>query len=127
MPREAQLALGTAYPLQLGHPVSNVGTMEQNASTADNANPGKTQSQAMMRYNTLFTQMISMTIPSNTELEAGMIIKCVFPRITKEKEKDTDPEQSGLYMIKELCHHFDPSGSFTSLTLISDTFGSRPS
>ena len=105
--------------------ILDVGTMEQNASTADNANPGKTQSQAMMRYNTLFTQMISMTIPSNTELEAGMIIKCVFPRITKEKEKDTDPEQSGLYMIKELCHHFDPTGSFTSLTLISDTFGSR--
>ena len=107
--------------------ILDVGTMEQNASTADNANPGKTQSQAMMRYNTLFTQMISMTIPSNTELEAGMIIKCLFPRITKEKEKDTDPEQSGLYMIKELCHHFDPQGSFTSLTLISDTFGSRPS
>ena len=105
--------------------ILDVGTMEQNASTADNANPGKTQSQAMMRYNTLFTQMISMTIPSNTQLEAGMIIKCVFPRITKEKEKDTDPEQSGLYMIKELCHHFDPTGSFTSLTLISDTFGSR--
>lgn len=107
--------------------ILDVGTMEQNASTADNANPGKTQSQAMMRYNTLFTQMISMTIPSNTELEAGMVIKCIFPRITREEKKDTDPEQSGLYMIKELCHHFDPTGSFTSLTLISDTFGSRPS
>jgi len=69
--------------------------------------------------------MISMTIPSNTELEAGTIIQCIFPRITREEKKDTDPEQSGLYMIKELCHHYDPSGSYTSLTLISDTFGSR--
>ena len=107
--------------------ILDVGTMEKNASTADNANPGKTQSQAMMRYNTLFTQTMSMTIPSNTELEAGDIVECRFPRITKEQRKDTDPEQSGLYMIKELCHHFDPKGSYTSLTLISDTFGSRPS
>ena len=106
--------------------VLDVGTMEQDASIdSKNADPGKTQSQAMMRYNTLFTQMISMTIPSNTELEAGTIIKCIFPRITREEKKDTDPEQSGLYMIKELCHHYDPSGSYTSLTLISDTFGSR--
>mgnify|MGYP001158191073 FL=1 len=108
--------------------ILDVGTMEQDASTdSKNADPGKTQSQAMMRYNTLFTQMISMTVPSNTELEAGTIIKCIFPRISKEEKKDTDPEQSGLYMIKELCHHFDPTGSYTSLTLISDTFGSRPS
>ena len=107
--------------------VLDVGTMEQDASVdAKNADPGKTQSQAMMRYNTLFTQMISMTIPSNTELEAGNIIECKFPRITKNEKKDNDPEQSGLYMIKELCHHFDPTGSYTSLTLISDTFGSRP-
>jgi len=75
----------------------------------------------------LFTQLISMTIPSNTNLEAGNIIECSFPRITKGDKKDDDPEQSGLYMIKELCHHYDPNGSYTSLKLISDTFGSKPS
>ena len=26
-------------------------------------------------------------------------------------------------MIKELCHYFDRKGSWTSLTLIRDTFG----
>ncbi len=107
--------------------VLDVGTMEKDASTdSKNADPGKTQSQAMMRYNTLFTQLISMTIPSNTNLEAGNIIECSFPRITKGDKKDDDPEQSGLYMIKELCHHYDPNGSYTSLKLISDTFGSKP-
>ena len=107
--------------------VLDVGTMEKEASTdSKNADPGKTQSQAMMRYNTLFTQLISMTIPSNTNLEAGSIIECSFPRITKGDKKDDDPEQSGLYMIKELCHHYDPNGSYTSLKLISDTFGSKP-
>ena len=29
---------------------------------------------------------------------------------------------SGLYIIKELCHQFDSSGSFTKLKLIRDTF-----
>mgnify|MGYP001296357881 CR=1 FL=1 len=107
--------------------VLDVGTMEKDASIdSKNADPGKTQSQAMMRYNTLFTQLISMTIPSNTNLEAGTIIECSFPRITRGEKKDDDPEQSGLYMIKELCHHYDPNGSYTSLKLISDTFGSKP-
>jgi len=26
-------------------------------------------------------------------------------------------------MIKELCHHFDPEGTYTSMKLIRDTFG----
>ena len=43
---------------------------------------------------------------------------------TTNNAKD-DKEQSGLYMIKELCHHFDTMGSYTSLTLIKDTFGSK--
>ena len=37
--------------------------------------------------------------------------------------KEKDRKQSGFYMIKELCHHFDPNQSLTSLTLIRDTFG----
>ena len=39
------------------------------------------------------------------------------------KAKSNDLEQSGLYMIKELCHHFDSTVSLTSMTLIKDTFG----
>ena len=26
-------------------------------------------------------------------------------------------------MIKELCHHFDTNGSYTSMKLVRDTFG----
>ncbi len=28
-------------------------------------------------------------------------------------------------MIKELCHYFDSTGSYTSLTLLRDTFGPK--
>ena len=32
---------------------------------------------------------------------------------------------SGLYMIKELCHHFDTEASYTSMLLVRDTIGKR--
>ena len=78
-----------------------------------------------MRYNVITTQTLTMTIPSNTNLEAGNSIKCVFPLITVSDDKKKDSEQSGLYIIRALCHHFDPNGSYTSLELIKDTFGEQ--
>ena len=102
----------------------DIGTMEKDVSTEGNSDPFKYQSQAIMRYNILFTQTMSMTVPSNTNLRAGDIITCKFPKISREDGATYDDEQSGLYMIKELCHHFDTEGSYTSMTLIRDTFGS---
>ena len=99
------------------------GTMEKGASKKENADPTLSQSQSLMRYNSVFSQKLSMTVPSNTNLEAGDIIECEFALTSAKNTVDT--EQSGLYMIKELCHHFDPSGSYTSLTLIKDTFGTK--
>jgi len=103
--------------------VMDRGTMEKGASKKENADPTLSQSQALMRYNSIFSQKLSMTVPSNTNLEAGDIIECEFALASAKNTVDT--EQSGLYMIKELCHHFDPSGSYTSLTLIKDTFGTK--
>ena len=105
--------------------VMDIGTLEKNASMKDNADPTKIFSQAMMRYNTTLTQTMSMTIPSNTNLRAGDLLECQFPSINRATTGTTDEEQSGLYMIKELCHYFDPSGSYTSLKLLRDTFGRK--
>ena len=105
--------------------VMDIGTLEKNASMKDNADPTKIFSQAMMRYNTTLTQTMSMTIPSNTNLRAGDLLECQFPNINRATTGTTDEEQSGLYMIKELCHYFDPSGSYTSLKLLRDTFGRK--
>ena len=103
--------------------VLDVGTMEKGVSKEENADPFLIQSQTMMRYNSIFSQKLSMTIPSNTNLEAGNLIECIFPKSSAKNEIDL--EQSGLYMIKELCHYFDPTASYTSLTLIRDTFGTK--
>jgi len=103
--------------------IVDIGTLEKDVSVVENADPFKYQSQALMRYNVLFTQSLTMTVPLNTNLKAGNIIECLFPKTTTSKKKEYDQEQSGLYMIKELCHHFDTEGSYTSMKLIRDTFG----
>lgn len=105
--------------------VLDIGTMEQDVSIEQNSDPFKYQSQSIMRYNIMFTQTLDMTIPSNTNLRAGDLIECLFPKISAADKSEYDQEQSGLYMIKELCHHFDTEGSYTSLRLIRDTFGRR--
>ena len=94
-------------------------------SLKKNADPMNYHSQAMMRYNTIFTQILSATIPLNTQLTAGTIIKLNFAKITADKTKVRDDEQSGLYMIKELVHYYDNKGSFTKLKLIRDTMGKK--
>ena len=94
-------------------------------SLKKNADPMDYHSQAMMRYNTIFTQILSATIPLNTQLTAGTIIKLNFAKITADKTKVRDDEQSGLYMIKELVHYYDNKGSFTKLKLIRDTMGKK--
>jgi hypothetical protein len=103
--------------------VLDIGTLEKDVSIAVNSDPFKYQSQAIMRYNMLFTQTLSIVVGSNTNLKAGDIIKCNFPKISRGDVDEYDKEQSGLYMIKELCHHFDSQASYTSMKLIRDTIG----
>lgn len=103
--------------------VLDVGTFEKDVSVESNADPIKYQSQALMRYNVLFTQTVTMVVPSNTNLRAGDIINCQVPKISTGDKEEFDPDQSGLYMIKEICHHFDTDGSYTSMKLVRDTFG----
>jgi hypothetical protein len=103
--------------------VLDIGTMEKDVSTKPNANPSLFQSQSMMRYNVLFLQTVNMMVPLNTNLKAGDIIECNLPKISQSDKNVFDEQQSGLYMIKELCHHFDLDGSYTSMKLVRDTFG----
>ena len=90
----------------------DVGTIEKtttdkgwNDPAERNADPAKTQAQSMMRYNQLLTQIVEITVPLNTNLRAGVVIRCVFPSIDREKRKTADSNSSGLYMISELAHY----------------------
>jgi hypothetical protein len=118
----AELDLGK-IPSRTVFSIKDIGTFNPNVSTDQNADTLKFQAQALVRYNSLFTQVLSVTVPSNTNLRAGDIIECLFPKTTTSTKKEFDQQQSGLYMIKALCHHFDTEGSYTSMKLIRDTFG----
>lgn len=110
-------------PSRIVTQVLDIGTLEKDVSLEANADPSQYQSQALMRYNIMFTQTMSMIVPLNTNLRAGDIIECKFPKISQSDKNSFDDEQSGLYMIKELCHHFDTEGSYTSMMLLRDTYG----
>jgi hypothetical protein len=113
-------------PTRIFSQVLDVGTITQEVTKDNNSNPAEYQSQSLMRYNLLLTQALSVMIPCNLDLNAGDIIECQFPQVTESvDEKEYDEEISGLYMIKELCHHFDSGSSYTSLKLVRDTFGGR--
>ena len=118
----SDLTLGDV-PTRIITAVYDVGTMNPGVSTEINSDQTLYQSQSLMRYNILFTQTVSIIVPSNTNLRAGDIIECQFPKIAQSDAKEYDTETSGLYMIKELCHHFDANRSYTSMKLVRDTFG----
>ena len=110
----------------------DVGTVEK--STTDkgwndpverNADPAKTQAQSMMRYGQLMSQIVEITVPLNTNLKAGDIMRCIFPSIDRSKKKSPDGQSSGLYMIRELAHYFDNKGSYTKLKIVRDSSGRK--
>lgn len=103
--------------------VLSIGTADPSVSKELNYDPGTYQAQSIMRYNLLLTQSISMMVACNTNLSAGDVIDCRFPKISSEDENEIDTETSGSYIIKELCHHFEPNSSYTSLKLVRDNFG----
>ena len=50
------------------------------------------------------------------------MIECIFPK-TSIDSTGTDEKISGKYLIKDLCHNFNPNTSITSLNLIRDPYG----
>ena len=114
------------FPSKIITETADIGTSDTGVDGKKNQDPKRYASQRKMRYNTLFTQSISIQVPLNTRLHAGDLIECVFPSIGDSEVVEQDRTQiSGIYMIKELCHHYDPRASTTSMMLIRDTFGER--
>lgn len=121
----SNLTLGDV-PTRIFTQVLDIGTLTQEVTKDTNSDPSEYQSQILMRYNLLLTQSLSIMVPCNLDLSAGDIIECEFPQVTDSTDnKEYDEQISGLYMIKELCHHFDTESSYTSMKLVRDTFGAQ--
>ena len=78
--------------------------------------------QGVMRYNELFTVKIDITIPGDFSLRAGQLVECDFPKLSQTTEEE---ETRGIYMISSVCHKLTPRDTFTSLTLVRDSFDKK--
>jgi hypothetical protein len=107
------------------HFILDPGNMEIGISNKINNDPREYQAKAVMRYNLLMTQVLTMMIPCNPKLKAGDNIICEFEKTTfgNKAEGSVEESKSGKYLIMHLCHSFDTKRSFTSLTLVRDTYG----
>ena len=65
-------------PTRMMTGIVDLGTVEVGVSTEKNADALEFQSQSLMRYNTLFTQTLTITVACNTDLEAGNVVECYF-------------------------------------------------
>ena len=80
-------------------------------------------SQAVTRYNQIFSVSVDVLIEGDFSLKAGDTIYCEFPDISAKK--DVSKETSGLYLIASLCHKVAGGKASTSLNLIRDSFGKK--
>ena len=79
----------------------------------------------MVRYQQLKTEVLTMQIPVNMNLTAGSVVKCNFPRIDRQKRKEPDQNQSGLYMTTKICHFFNKDESASQIEMVRDTKGRK--
>ena len=122
--RKAPRPEDTKYTRVL-YSIKDVGTLSPKVEESDEGDVNSYQGVVQMRYNLLFTQVVKMQVPCNPNLKAGDVVKCNLEIISsgKKVQGDTDPVESGNYMILDLCHHYDSERSFTAMTLVRDTYG----
>lgn len=87
-------------------------------------------SQSISRANTLQNQRVKITITGNPNLKVGDKIEIEIPnQIPTSQRTDApyDEEHSGVYLIAELNHAFDPKERkmYTFLTLMRDSYGKK--
>ena len=104
--------------------VLDIGSLGDPSEITPNNDPREWQAKSPMRYNLLHSQIMEIQVPCNLKLKAGNVIRVEFERQGDDKSLGgLDEQTSGNFLILHLCHHFDTKRSFTSMTLIRDTYG----
>ena len=113
--------------VKTNHHILDIGSFEVQNQNPNN-DPREWQATSTMRYNVLHSIVMEIQIPCNSELRAGDVIELEIESIKEDMvQSPSDEQQSGKYLILHLCHHFDSLRSFTSLTLVRDSYGIRRS
>ena len=117
----------TYYILDTGTLPTGNSTQDQIKKSGDqNFEVAKIANQSSMRYNLLFSQQITLTIPADLSLHAGDAIFVDTPEIKDNKNDTVDRQQGGLYIISDLCHYIASNKSLTKMNLVRESFGRKP-
>jgi len=125
----------TQSPTRLFSHVLDVGTIPRGTTsdaqlknwkdnpTVSNYDAERSMVQSVMRYNQLFSIQTNITIALDLSIKAGDLIYCDFPQLKGGSNKDSNAESGGIYMVAHVCHRVTPEDSFSSLSLVRDSFG----
>ena len=103
-----------------------VANIKKGTESVINDNTTKNLVQSVMRYNQLFTIQTEVKIPGDFSLRAGDIIKCVFPQIgPADTTGPINNETSGEYLVAHVCHRTTPKDTYSSLTLVRDSYRTK--
>lgn len=96
--------------------------------TVMNDRKDQTLHQSIARFNQLFSNKISITIPGDFGLNAGDVIYCEFPNPSSNNsaENGVNKELSGNYLISDLNQSVNNRTHFTYLNLVRDSVGRKP-
>lgn len=85
--------------------------------------------QSIARFNQLFSNKISITIPGDFGLNAGDVIYCEFPNPSANNAVETgvNKELSGNYLIADINQYVSRKYHYTYLNLVRDSVGKKVS
>ena len=120
------------YPTRLMVRVDDVGVAQVGSAKTDvqpKSELAKYQNKSYIRNNLLFSQSLSISIPLNTTLRAGLALDIRLPLKQENGDaavdsygNDRSNDPSGRYLIGELRHLIGGGQSETQLKLIRDVF-----
>ena len=125
----------TQSPTRLFSHVLDVGTIPRGATSdaqlknwqdnkqSSNYDAERSMVQSVMRYNQLFAVQINITIAGDFSIKAGDLVYCDFPELKGESGLEVNDQSGGIYMVAHVCHRITPQDSFSSLSLVRDSFG----
>jgi hypothetical protein len=114
----------SSSPTRILYRTIDSGTLDPSNKEANSGRDTTDMAKSFSRYNLLFTQSLNMVVPCNISLRVGSIINAEFQDVSaSDGGSESEKQQSGKYLIKELRHHFEGGQVVTALKLIRDSYG----
>lgn len=109
--------------LRVNGTIEESGQTNQQSTLTNEFNPEQITDQANIRYRSLMTHSLVLSVPYNLSIEAGDIINIKLI----QSNRGTDPKHSGLYMVRDLRHNIQTTENgvecLTHLRVVRDTEG----